>query len=51
VPGLIMDFKWKMNGGELVVHNKKTNEISIITGPKINLFHKRLDQCIYKFLD
>jgi len=45
-----MDHKWKMNGDELVIHNKKTGVISIINGSKINEFHQQIDECVKDFL-
>jgi len=46
-----MEFKWKINGNDLIIHNKKTGEIVIIDEKSINKFKKSMDNAVRDFID
>jgi hypothetical protein len=45
-----INYKWKINGNNLIIHNKKTGEITMINKDLINNFKKKLDCCVEEFL-
>jgi len=46
-----MNFKWKINGSKLVIHNKKTGEIALVDKKTISAFEAHLDCSIQQFLN
>jgi hypothetical protein len=46
-----MDYKWKINGRNLVVHNKKSGEIFLIEKKLIPEFEVSIDKCVKEFVE